>query len=160
MRTHKADYKGFLNKISMQHSTLKCKLKNFNSILDKIERGPGKNLLILHNFDELRCIESLNCGYNIHLFQALNSIKHRGNIALLCVSECTFDHYLLQADGTGLAHSNLDAESMYLPSITYDQILAELRLRNFQLPEKALQQLASSLLDQPTPYSALESLKL
>ncbi|MDQ6998878.1 MAG: hypothetical protein Q9M17_09200 [Mariprofundus sp.] len=158
MRSHKTDYKDFIYDLTLQSGSNPSTTQCLDSILNQIENKIQKSLLILHNFDELRCTESIHTGYSSLFFQALNSIQHRKNIALLCVSEHAFDHYLIQADGSEVPHSNLDAESIHLPTITCRQIIAELRRRNVHLSENELQQLASSLRGQPAPYSALENL--
>ncbi|RLL51265.1 hypothetical protein D8Y20_09745 [Mariprofundus sp. EBB-1] len=159
MRSYKFDYKDFIDDLILQSGSKPSTPQSLDSILKKIERKPQNSLLILHNFDELRCTESIHAGYSSLFFQALNSIQHRKNIALLCVSEHAFDHYLIQADGSEVVHSNLEAEFIHLPTITCRQIIAELRRRNVHLSENELQQLASSLRAQPAPYSALENIK-
>jgi len=157
MRTYKVDYKHFLSDVTIQLKRQEASPQSLDSILGLIEKEERKSLLILHNFDELRCPESLNAGFNIDFFQALNSINHRDNIAMLCVSEYAYSNYLLQVDGSEIPLSNLDAKAMDLPGITYDQILAELHRRNEHSSEALLQQLALSLRNQPAPYSALEN---
>ena len=152
------DYKGFYKHLSSQIKEQPSQAESFNNLLDHIEMQNRTSLLILHNFDLLRHAEGIDTAYDAIFFQALNSITERQHIALLCVSESTHTHYRLQADGSELSGSHLDALSVNLPPITTEQIKTELQRRHAQLTRQQLDKLASSLICNTSPYSALEKL--
>jgi len=154
MRTYKSDYKGFYNAFHAQISGLPTHGYHFNKLLDLIEKIGRRSLLILHNFDEIECSNTAVNAYHHHFFQALNSINQRSNIALLCVSEKAYSKL-----SVGKIHmKSIDAESFHLPTLTLEQLLAELLRRKLPHTKQKTQALAKYLFNQPAPYSALDDL--
>jgi len=158
MRTYKTDNKSFLNKIEPKQVGLNRQNSDLNSILNRLEKSYAESLIILHNFDELRSSKGIDEAYNIDFFKALNSIRTRHHIALLCVSENRHNHYLLEADGRETAHSRLDAESLHLPELTHEQIMRELKRQVLPFTESELHEFTASILNEGAPYSALKQL--
>ncbi len=158
MKDYLFDYKSFFNHIKSQTREPGSLTKSLNALLDHLESQDKNSVLILHNFDLLRHTEGIDETYDCSFFQALNSISKRRHIALLSVSESAHTHYRVQADGSGVPGSHLDAIALALPPITIEQLKSELHRRQSQLTEMQLHEIASSLVSKTSPYSALEKL--
>jgi len=156
MRDYHADIKGFYNELSIQMSHPCLEDDDLAGLFDAIEQSGQQALLILHNFDEIRNRMALAGGYNQAFMQALNSVSHRDNIALLCVGESEYGDYLLQADGTAVSDSKLDADLLGLPALRHDQLLCELQRRALPLSATELNELTGWLLGRHAPYSILD----
>jgi hypothetical protein len=115
---------------------------SMEALLDRLPQMAGRTLIVLHNFDELNpCLAS---GYDDAFFEALNGIHERVGIALLCVCEQVPEAWPLQI------------ESIHLPPLTPEQLMAELARRNFAVPPESWPDIANWLAVQPAPYSLLE----
>jgi len=158
MKDYQFDYKGFIHDLYSQLDDLKTPSESFNALLGFIAKKNQQSLFILHNFDILRHPNSTISGYNIHFLQTLNQINKYNNITLLCVSETEHEHYILQADGSALSGSKLEAESITLPPMTFEQTLAEMHRRKLPHSKTKLRELAMWILQQSAPYSTLNKL--
>ena len=157
MRSHTADYKGFIESIIESSEHQVSVITSLNSVLELLEKRHEQVVIILHNFDEIRNNEAVRSGYSATFFKELNSIQHRTNISLLCVCEQRFDNYLLQSDGTELPGSGLDSDTMRLPDLTAQQIEFELlHRRQLSLTDSEIPALCEWLLKQAAPYSSLD----
>jgi len=92
----------------------------------------------------------LGC-YNFHLFidlnviSCLNEIEDYPYLSLLCVSEKKQEN------------STLLARGYMLPRVTSEQLLAEIKQRDFVLNQADMLLLAAFLLQQTSPYSLLDA---
>ncbi|MDQ6969952.1 MAG: hypothetical protein Q9M16_05540 [Mariprofundus sp.] len=162
IRSYVSDYTGFFNHACAQSNIATAPPENLAELLDHIESGSKQQLFILHNFDELRPPDHIDADidtqYDAHFFHAINSIKQRTHIALLCVSECEYHHYRLQADGSECLYASINAEAIILPALNSQQVLAELSRRDISQHKQTLQTLSTRLSKQAAPYAALEQL--
>jgi len=156
MRIYKHDYKAFYTNLFIPDTQPSTAFESFDILLNHIEARHQKNLLILHNFDELRKGKEIDRRYDEGFFLALNSIKQRRNMALLCVSTIAYKHYRLHADGSGYISSQINADPIPLPALNATQMLAELHRRDTSHAEQELHVLSQMLIRQSAPYSALE----
>lgn len=115
---------------------------SFGAWLDVREQGPERTLIVLHNLDELQ--EGTDSGYDDGFFAALNGVKERPGLSLLCVSERLREAWPLHL------------EVLMLPPLTADEILTELQRRNPAVASTAWPGLARWMAAQPAPYSLLE----
>jgi len=162
IRSYRSDYTGFFKHACAQLNIVTAPPENLDELLDHIESGSKQHLFILHNFDELRQPDHIDAHidtqYDAHFFHAINSIIQRTNIALLCVSECAYHHYRLQADGSECLYASINADSIALPALNSQQVLAELSRRDIPQSKAGLQTLSTRLSKQAAPYAALEQL--
>jgi hypothetical protein len=115
---------------------------SMKSLLDQLPQVADRTLIILHNFDELQPGKA--SGYDDAFFAALNGMRGRDGIALLCVSEQVPEA------------SPLQVEALPLPPLTPEQLMAELARRNVPAPPKSWPNIAKWLANQPAPYSLLK----
>jgi hypothetical protein len=115
---------------------------SLEDLLDRLAQRPGRTLIILHNFDELQ--PGPASGFDDAFFAALNATRGRSGIALLCVTEHMPTDWPLHLD------------SMPLPPLGPDQILAELARRDPPVPQDTWAAIADWMAGQPAPYALLE----
>jgi len=158
MQLYKDDYKGFFDSLCSQAEHDPTSLECLQMLLHTIEKKYHKSLLILHNFDALRAENDIDQRYDQQFFQALNSIQQRCSMALLCVSTAAYEHYRLHADGSKAKYARIKASPISLPTLSKQQLIAELQRRDLAATEDALHALSTTLLRQPAPYSTLKQL--
>jgi len=158
MRTYRSDYKGFIETFMDSFDCRDHHIKCLSEFLELLSKEKQKVIIILHNFDEIRNSKASEHGFSNIFFSDLNTIRNQPNIALLCVCEQRFEHYLVRADGSPLPDSSLNAQAVELPALRSDQLLAELEQRDLPLADNELPALSEWLIKQPAPYSILDQL--
>jgi len=115
------------------------KVENISNIHDfmlKLNNTSIYHLIIIHNFHLFTDLNVISC---------LNEIEDYPYLSLLCVSEKKQEN------------STLLARGYMLPRVTSEQLLAEIKQRDFVLNQADMLLLAAFLLQQTSPYSLLDA---
>jgi len=115
------------------------KVENISNIHDfmlKLNNTSIYHLIIIHNFHLFTDLNVIFC---------LNEIEDYPYLSLLCVSEKKQEN------------STLLARGYMLPRVTSEQLLAEIKQRDFVLNQADMLLLAAFLLQQTSPYSLLDA---
>jgi len=111
-------------------------MSNIHDFMLEMNKSSINNLIIIHNFHLLTDLNVISC---------LNEIENYPYISLLCVSE------------EKKKNSTLLATDCILPMVTFAQLLAEIKRREFALNQEDMRLLATFLLQQTSPYSFLDT---
>lgn len=140
LRNYPSSLQAMLADLTSQTSL--APMDSLDGLIDRLPQLSERTLIILHNFDELQ--PGRISGYDDAFFETLNGIRKRPGIALLCVSERLPENWPLHI------------ETVPLPPLTPDQILAELTRRNVPAQPESWPEIASWLAGKPEPYSLLD----
>lgn len=126
IKSYQHNYAGLVRDIWTQLGKEWEQPENMGALFERYENNDGKILLLLHHFDALLDNRNVDANYNTAFYDCLNYLKNRPDITLVCVTQKPHDQSVAIYDGTTHRNSWLDLEKKSLPTLTHNEIKAEL----------------------------------
>jgi hypothetical protein len=134
------------------------KPRNLSELIDRAENKNGRVLLLLNNFDALLDNPKADPKFDMRFYDALNYIRNKIHVALLCVTQKPHDQSVVFINGEHHSNSWLDLEKKHLPQLTRQEIGAEIARRGLSLDEAWKEHLTDTVAEASKPYNLLEFL--
>ena len=177
MRQHRRDIAGFLRAVQEEIATAGRRTKktttkkvaassagtNLNDLLYELDQRKRRLILLLNNFDSMLELKA-EYGYGIDYFSALNSIRNRGQIGLLCVTRAPWLASRIEIEAKKQIElvstsSVLDLTPEMLPAMTYEQIRDEFGRAGHDPESLVTGRLCAVVQNDARPYMLLKFLR-
>ncbi len=156
MKHYRATYNGLVRELWSQLAGEEDAPATVSDVVERYEDGDDRIVLMLHNFDALLDTPDVDPKYNVAFYNALNYMKNKPRIALICVTRKPHDRSVIYVDGKFHGTSWLDLEPTRLPPLTYEEIVIEVKRQ--PLPDISLQErstLIEAIREHDPPYPLL-----
>jgi hypothetical protein len=156
MKHYKENYDGFIQALWQPFEKKGEEPTNLGQLITKLgEKINERIIIVLHHFDDLLDNLQIDNQFNIAFFNELNNIRNQAKLSLLCVTSQPHEHSMVFINEKPYRRSWLDLEKKRLPKLTYEEILFELKYRDFLLSIDELSQVAWAAHNHVKPYSLL-----
>jgi hypothetical protein len=130
LRAYKQSYAGFLGDLWRQISQPNAKTpQELGKLVDKLEDGGHRVLLLLDNFDALLDNPDIDPKFGARFHDHLNSLKNHPRMALACVTVKPHDRSVVLVGGQPHGTSWLDLEKCALPDLSRPELRGEIDRR-------------------------------
>lgn len=154
MKSYKESYAGLIDYMSQLLCVVDKKPKNLSELIDCLDFKDQKIFILLHNFDALLDNPSMDSLYDIEFFNALNYIKSKEYISLVCVTLQPHDQSVIIINGKDKT-SWLDLEKKPLPELSYEEIKNEIFRQDLPVHEEFRLKLAENVWHEKRAYQFL-----
>jgi len=155
MRIYRESYTGFIQALWQQFRGTGRKPLNLGQLMTQFEKSGKQIWILLHHFDSLLNNQQIDKRFDVTFFNHLNSMRNHAQLSLLCVTRKPHDQSVVFIDNKERT-SWLDLESKWLPTLTFDEIKYEMRMRHSALSSAELTQICDVVHGHEKPYLLLE----
>lgn len=155
IKQYRLTYDGLLKELWSQLGRKDEKPEGISELIEQYEGQDGRLFILMHNFDALLGTPDVASQYNVAFYDALNYVKNRPNIALVCATQQPHDRSVVFVEGALHRTSWIDLEPMRLPVLTHEEIVLEVKRQLPDILMKDRSALIEVIRKHKTPYKLL-----